>query len=174
MAVSPCFYKPVTCDSPPDVTDGTRVLNATQKDLYELHDVIQYACINEALELTGNNSITCLHSGEWSDLPPRCNYKKTLHPLLIVLPVLIILLLTLLMIIIIKAKAQTMHVLSRTREFDSFVCYKFDTDNAYVINNIMYSLELMCEPPLKLCVHERDFLPGLYIEDNIKRCYNKE
>ena len=32
-----CFYKPVTCDSPPDVTDGTRILNVTQKDVYQLH-----------------------------------------------------------------------------------------------------------------------------------------
>ena len=29
-----CFYKPVRCNSPPEVTYGTRILNATQRDVY--------------------------------------------------------------------------------------------------------------------------------------------
>ena len=42
----PCFYKPVTCDSRPDVTNGAAILSITQKDVYTLHDVVQYACVN--------------------------------------------------------------------------------------------------------------------------------
>ena len=76
--------------------------------------------------------------------------------------------LVVLLLIIVKVKSTTVHVLSRVREFDALVCYKFDTDNDYVINEIMNSLEQICEPPLELCVHERDFVPGLYIKDNIK------
>ena len=68
----PCFYKPVTCDSPPDVTNGTRILNATQKDVYQLHDVVQYACVNERFQIKDIDSIKCLHSGEWSHPPPKC------------------------------------------------------------------------------------------------------
>ena len=68
----PCFYKPVTCDSPPDVTNGTRILNVTQKDVYELHDVVQYACVYDTFKMRGNDSITCLYSGQWSQPPPKC------------------------------------------------------------------------------------------------------
>ena len=64
-------------------------------------------------------------------------------------------------------------MLSRAREFDVFVCCKFDTDNGYVVNVILKNVEEMCEPPLKLCVHERDFIPGLHIKDNIKDAVTK-
>ena len=46
----PCFYNPVKCNSPPDVTDGTMILNVTQKVHYQLHDVVQYACVNNTLK----------------------------------------------------------------------------------------------------------------------------
>ena len=170
----PCFYKPVTCDSSPDVTNGTRILNITKKDVYQLHDVVQYTCVNDKFEMIGNTSITCLYNGEWSHPPPRCSRGNHLHPLALVLPVMLIPLVVLLLgIIIIKVKANRINVLSRAREFDAFVCYKFDTDNHYVINKIMNNLEQSCEPPFKLCVHEKDFIPGLYIEDNIKDAITK-
>ena len=88
----PCFYKPVTCDSPQDVTDGTVMVNSTQKDIYGLHDVVQYTCINETLRMVGNNSVVCMYSGEWSSHPPRCvdQQDNSLHPLYVVLPVLTI------------------------------------------------------------------------------------
>ena len=59
-------------------------------------------------------------------------------------------------------------MLSRAREFDAFICYKFDTDNHYVIYDIMENLEKLCDPPLKLFIHGRDFIPGIPIVDNIK------
>ena len=68
----PCFYKPVICDSPPDVTDSTVVVNSTQKDVYQLHDVVQYACVNDTFKMIGNASITCRYSGQWSQSPPKC------------------------------------------------------------------------------------------------------
>ena len=164
-----CFHKPITCDSPPDVSDGLVILNPIHKDVYHLHDVIQYACIDEAFEMIGNSSITCLYSGQWSNPPSTCRRHNHLHPLVVVLSVLLIPFMALIIgNIMIKVKYKTTHVLTRDREFDSFVCYKFDTDNNYVLNVIMTGLEEICEPPLKLCVYERDFLPGLFIEDNIK------
>ena len=170
----PCFYKPVTCDSPPDVTSVT-MLNTSQNDVYQLQDVVQYDCVNETDEMRGNNTITCLYSGQWSHSPPQCTSpQNSVHPLQIVLPVLIIPLVVIFIIIIkFKIKSKTIMVLSRVRDFDSFVCYKFDTDNDYVVNVILKSLEELCEPPLRLCVHERDFLPGLHIKDNIKDAVTK-
>ena len=119
--------------------------------------------------MIGNTSITCLYNGEWSHPPPRCSRGNHLHPLALVLPVLLIPLVVLLLgIIIIKVKANTINVLSRAREFDAFICYKFDTDNHYVIYDIMENLEKLCDPPLKLFIHGRDFIPGIPIVDNIK------
>ena len=173
----PCFYKPVTCGSPPDVTDGIVMVNVTEKDVYQLHDVVQYACVDNSFEMVGNDSLTCLYSGKWSDPPPKCVHQRkntSLHVLHIVLPILMFPLVALFIILIIlKVKSKTIYLLSRAREFDALVCYKFDTDNDYVINKIMNSLEQICEPPLKLCVHERDFLPGLHIKDNIKDAITK-
>ena len=173
----PCFYKPVICDSPPDVNNGTRILNTTQKDVYQVHDVVQYACVNETFEIKGNSFITCMYSGQWSQSPPKCTDQRnnsSIHVLYIVVPILILPLIMLFTtLIIFKVKSMTIHVLSRTREFDVFVCYKFDTDNGYVVNVILKNLEEMCEPPLKLCVHERDFIPGLHIKDNIKYAITK-
>ena len=88
----PCFYKKVTCDSPPDVTNGTKILNATQKDVYQLHDVVHYVCINETLKMVGDESVSCLYSGEWSSIPPTCGVEKevrnsVLNPLFILLPI---------------------------------------------------------------------------------------
>ena len=171
-----CFYKPVTCDSPPTITEGAILINATNKDVYELHGVVQYECINETLEMIGNNSITCMHSGQWSKPPPICVYqrKNFVHPLHIVLPILIIsLLVFIIRIIMIKVKLRTIQFLSRDRDFDAFVCYKFDTDNDYVINVILEKIEEMYYPPLRLCVHERDFLPGLHIKHNIEDAITK-
>ena len=61
-----------TCDSLPDVTNGARLLEATQEDVYQLHDVVQYACVNETYEMIGTDSIACLYSGNWSHSPPKC------------------------------------------------------------------------------------------------------
>ena len=167
----PCFYKPVTCDSPPDISNDAIILNSTQEKIYHIHDVVHYACINDGFQIRGNDSITCLYSGEWSQPSHRCTNQgnTSINPLSIVLPILIIpFLVLLIMFIKFKVMSKTIPVLSRAREFDALVCYRFDTDNDYVVNVILKNLEEMCDPPLKLCVHERDFLPGLEIQDNIK------
>ena len=113
----PRFYKPVTCNSPPDVTNGTRILNTTQKDVYQLHDVVQYACVNDTFEMIGNSFISCMYSGQWSQSPPKCTNQRnnsSINVLYIMLPILILPLIVLL--------SKTIHVLSRGREFDVFVC----------------------------------------------------
>ena len=143
----------------------------TLPNIYQLHDVVQYACINEAFQMRGSNSIECLYNGEWSHPIPRCTVQTNsyVHSLHIIIPIRIIPVVALLLrIFIIKMKSKRNHALSRAREFDACVCYKFDTDNDYVVKVILKSLEGICDPPLKLCVHERDFVPGLYIKDNIK------
>ena len=93
-----CFYKPVSCDSPSDVSNVTRILNITQKDIYRLHDVVLYACVNDTFKIRGTDSITCMYSGEWSHPPPSCvPVKKVknseMNFVYITLPVVLVLLL---------------------------------------------------------------------------------
>ena len=101
----PCFYKPVTCNSLPEVTNGTRILNSTQRDVYQLHDVLYYACVNETFEKRG------LYSGQWSHLPPICvPVKKVKNPemnlVYITLPVFLIFLIVVI-VVALKCKVKS-------------------------------------------------------------------
>ena len=105
----PCFYKPVTCDSPPDVTEETRILNITQKDVYQLHDVVQYASVNDSFKMMGNTSIACLHSGQWSQSLPKCLSvnKSGMKYVYFALPVIFVLLIAIFIFIGFKYKRKS-------------------------------------------------------------------
>ena len=53
-------------------------------------------------------------------------------------------------------------------KYDAFVAYHKE-DTWFVKDHLMNNLEMEehTDPPLKLCIHERDFLPGGVIEENI-------
>ena len=160
----PCFYKPVTCESPPGVTNGTNILNITQKDIYQLHDVIQYTCANEAFQLRGNSATMCQYSGEWSHPPPRCigDSNSPLHPFNIVLPILILSLIIYVSLVFrawySKVKLQN---LTRNRQYDAFVCYSYDFAEKIIPK------ELEEEFRFNLHIHRRDFKAGWDIKWNI-------
>ena len=90
-----CFYKPVTCDSPPDGTNGAAILNITKKDVYYPYDVVQYGCSDSTFEIIGNDSLTCLYSGEWSLSAPKCKLVNDSQIILVslALPITFVLLL---------------------------------------------------------------------------------
>ena len=161
-----CFYKPVTCNSPPDVTNGTRILNTTQKDVYQLHDVVQYACINDTFEMIGYDSITCLYSGQWSQSPPKCS-QQPINPLLFVLPVLIVPLMTYTGLVLCiwchKTKRQSF---KRNRQYDAFVCYCYEGQDPDFAEQIIPQ-KLEEKHGLNLCIHRRDFKAGWDIKWNI-------
>ena len=79
----PCFYKPVTCNSPPDVTNGTRILNTTQKDVYQLHDVVQYACVNDTFEMIRNSSSPVCTVDSGPNLHPNALIKEIISSYMI-------------------------------------------------------------------------------------------
>ena len=54
----------------------------------------------------------------------------------------------------------------RTRPFDATLFYHFDTDDSFVINNLLPELEE--NRNFKLCFHSRNFTPGRDIKDNIE------
>ena len=164
-----CFYKPVTCDSPLNGTNSTVMVNTTQKDVYQLHDVVQYACVNVTFEMRGTSSMTCLYSGEWSHPPPRCiaPLKDSMNPLLVILTVLIIPLMIytnlVLCVLYRKTKIQTS---IRDKQYDAFVCYCYEAkDSDFAEKTIPQELEH--KRGFRLCVHRRDFKAGWDIKWNI-------
>ena len=56
-------------------------------------------------------------------------------------------------------------------EFDAFVSYS-EMDSGWVETHLVPELE-QTEPPLRLCLHKRDFLPGGWILDNIMEAIEK-
>ena len=85
----PCFYKPVTCNSPPSVKKATVLNTCMIYNNYSVLDTVDYSC-NEGFEIKGNKKISCLYSGNWT-APPKCSLRSTstIHPLVVVLPVLL-------------------------------------------------------------------------------------
>ena len=162
----PCFYTPVTCDAPPNVTNAVVVqYNRT----HEAKTQTEYSCDSDKFQMEGNSTVTCLYSGQWSE-PPQCvKTVKNGIPLMIVLPVLIILVVLYLVIVIaLICRQKTKSNLKRNKKYDAFVCYAFDADNEFVMTSIQPELEEKCIPPFKLCMHERDLDPGRQILENIQ------
>ena len=194
----PCFYKPVTCDSPPDVTNGAAILSITQKEVYTLHDVVQYACVNETLKIVGNESAVCLYSGKWSTLPTCQALKEAnnnvMNLIYVVVPILLVPLIILILVAGIKFRRKSspdlndelkqpdnllievidnnLHLLPsrRRRERDG----EFDIFVVYRFdtehNFVVNSLipELEEARGFRLNIHFKDFQPGRNIEDNIE------
>ena len=92
-----CFYKPVACKSPPNVTN-TKIITRTESNgTYLAMSQVEYECLNKAFKMEGNSIVTCLYSGHWTEMP-RCLERKDkgLNPLIIVVPLLVPLLVSLL------------------------------------------------------------------------------
>ena len=163
----PCFYKQVICQNPPDVRNANiNVTNST----YTAKSEIEYKCQSGAFQMEGNSTSTCLYSGHWSR-PPKCKPKKAsnTHPLIIVLPLFVVPFSVVMGTIIVSrfTSRKDMQCLTRQREFDAFVCYNFDTDREFAEEVILTELQENYVPPFKLCIHSKDFMPGVHIKDNI-------
>ena len=193
----PCFYKPVTCGSPPEVDNSTVILNNTQRDVYQLHDVIQYSCVNETFQMEGNGSITCQYSGQWS-APPICVTikKRSLNIVNIILGgSVIVLFFSTVLVIIYKKRTPAPVVkyerilrdqvlddytendqpLSRIRrKHENKRNRQFDAFVAYYFDSdndfVVDKLlpELEETRKFRLCFHSRDFNIGYDIKDNIQ------
>ena len=165
----PCYYKPVTCDLPPNVTNA-RISNGIKLNgTYLATSQVEYECLNETFQMEGNSTVTCLYSGEWYKLP-KCLKRTNLNPLYIVMPLLIasfcILVITQVSRRYVCGRNKLL-LLKRNREYDAFICYNFDEDNDFVLNSILPELEEKHDPPLKMLIHDRNFELGQLITTNI-------
>ena len=101
----PCFYKPVTCKSPPTGKNATIFNVSVTYNNYSVLDTLDYSC-SEGFQMVGNKKISCMYSGEWST-PPKCSlYPVSITPLIVVLPVLLIPMLILLVTVIVRSRIK--------------------------------------------------------------------
>ena len=155
----PCFYNPVTCDSPPDVTNSTVMVNASQQDGYQLHDVVQYACLIKTFEMRGTWYITCLYSGSWSHSPPRCVPVNIYGIKLVyfVFPVIFVILLVLFIIITIKYKRKSSLKLEEEKiELDNTLAQLIESDEPLLYSKRKQESTLSLDSP-QLLKRNREF-----------------
>ncbi len=163
-----CVQKP--CGPPPEVPGAQLFLtipadeigNNLSAENYSLHSEVFVSCM-ETLETIGNNTMRCEHSGSWSQ-PPNCVQKQRSTRLLmkILLPCAATLLVVLIIFAAVKYKTRERKKGSkRNKSFDAFVCYAYhEPDLHFAENTIRVTLEENHNPPFKLCIHRRDFIPG--------------
>ena len=163
----PCFYKPVTCPAPPKVNNAKIVSGISPNGTYHGQSKIEYRCKKFTDKIQANSKIICLSSGKWSHRPKcKVNLVKFLIPPLFVI---VLLGVGIAVIICYRNKKKNLDTsLTRTRSYDAYVCFNFDTDSEYVMGTILPELKENCEPPFKLLMHTRDFEPGFQIVENIE------
>ena len=177
----PCYYQPVTCNPPPNVTNARKINGSERDGSYLAKFQVEYECVNETFEMEGNSTVTCLYSGEWYKIP-KClkrkrekSNKSNLNPLSIVILLLIAPFCIFIITYIARryiCRTKKSLLLKRNREYDAFVCYNFDEDHFFVFDSILPELEDNHDPPLKMFIHDRDFTPGRAITVNICSAIN--
>ena len=169
-----CFYKPVTCKSAPKITNAVIIDKTanTNETHYPLHSQIEYSCQDDQVQMEGNNTVTCLYSGQWSE-PPRCTSKSYsgTSPLYIVMHTLIIPFIIIAVLgILVKCRCRRdLATLTRVKTFDAFVCYAYEgNDKKFAEEILKVAFEEMQDPPFKLCLYRRDFKATWDIMWNIR------
>ena len=148
----PCYYKPVTCDTPPNVTNA-RIINGSEHDRsYLANFQAHYECVDKTFQMEGNSTVTCMYSGFWSETP-RCSSvpdSSSTNPLLFVFPILIIplCLWVVLCLFVWSRKGKSGYIYYRHKEYDAFVCYDI-ADAEYAHETIIDELEKKSDSPFK-------------------------
>ena len=173
----PCLYKPVVCGPPPNATGVVIVSGLNDSGIYYGGTKLEYSCSDESLVILGNNTATCLYNGLWSQLPV-CVKGDLRYLLRILLPILSFVLCVIVSVIVIiiwikRRRKKTVLCLTRRRKFDAYVCYDFDQNNDFVMDTILPAFEDNENPPFKLCIHSRDFDPGVTIFENIQKAISQ-
>ena len=162
----PCFYKPISCDNPTNITNAVIKNQGRKGNGFNLSAEVEYSCVGNTL-MKGKNKRTCLYSGEWSE-GPECVNISISSPLKIVLPLLIIPFFFFIVMVIIM-KCRNKHSLIpylRQKKYDAFVCYSYEgADSDFAEKTIKIQMEDKRE--FKLCIHRRDFLAAWDIKWNI-------
>ena len=159
---SECFYKPVRCpvlDLPQSgtvFTSGLGVLNNST-----------YRC-NNAFSLEGDDTRTCLYTGEWSGTAPVCEPARH-TTLIIVVSVLILVIFTLLiaclyyrntikLLILHNIHADAMRLDNLPAQKSLFVT--FSSQDLDHVDNVFLPRLRQELPTWKIQTYQKDFVPG--------------
>ncbi len=157
------------CSFQPSVSNQMNQIQSIIK-FYPVYSTVEYSCVNDSFQIKGTPNVTCLHSGEWSELPVcenrhySVNYTSFLISIL-VFPSLAFVAYTLWLWCRRRDKSPKQR--RRNKKFDALVSCNFGHDR-FVAETLIPKFEENQDPPFKLNYHERDFYLGAKILDNIQ------
>ena len=159
----PCFYKPVSCGDPPNITNAMAINGSSYAP-----SSTEYFCQDETFTMVGNKTIQCLYNGTWSELPKCIKRMKSMSPLIIVLPLFFCSVLVIFITCLVKSCKGIDHRedLTRQKDYDAFVSYSYEGEDPQFAENTL-RIQLEEERQFKLCIHRRDFLAAWDIMWNI-------
>ena len=187
-----CLDEKVLCPDPSEMHDVRVTVSNTKQRNYsaEYSYSAEYRCATYfisqiKLRMTGNRTIYCMYNGKWSSKQPVCT-KPFWFFLFVLLCVGFALIHGLAIILScfpeldttekldkdpkLSSRKRNVPLLSRKRAFDAFVLYHFDSDDSFIINNLLPELEETRD--FKLCIHSRNFTAGRDITENIEEAIN--
>ena len=135
-----------------------------------MNSTANYSCNSVFLSLSGSETRKCLATGKWDFPSPHCVFNVPLICLVSILPSAVILFLIVLFVYLFDKRRisyQPMEEWVDGLNYDAFVVYS-SRDAEFVENELREKLEEEAEPPLRLCLHHRDFLLGSSIIENIE------
>ena len=176
----PCIHKPVTCKSPPLISNGQirKASIENNNKSYPVGSTVRYSC-NKDFELKGNNTAMCQYSGIWT---PSIYCKSNLHIKMLTIGIsggVSLLLITIVCIYAaVRHKKNKRHakyfenqpLQKRNKEKDAFISFVGDEgpDYDFVKNVLQPKLEKQEDPPFKVTIHLRDFRADTLIYVNIR------
>ena len=159
-----CFLSRVQCPKDQKVPYAKIYQNGTYLD-----DEITVKC-NTGYKLEGNQTLRCLPNGKWNDTLPECKPLPTsFTQYIIIAVVIVIVVLSTISVVLYYRKWKKKPKITKYTgllKYDIFVSYS-SLDNTFAEEKLLEILEEKQKVPFKLCLHERDFIPGYHITDNI-------
>ncbi len=140
----PCYYQPVICGPPPNVANA----KVKYGEKLVVNSTAEYSCVDDHA-MVGNSTVTCLYSGHWSE-PPICRDVSVSNSPVAVVIIILLLPLSLFVAVVFWYSCKKQKLLKkeasrtfypRETEFDAFLCYNFDRDNNFVVNELLPEID---------------------------------
>ncbi len=160
-----------SCYTPASYTNQmNNSLLAKRLRFYPVHSTTVFSCVNDNFYLKGSKNVTCLYSGEWSELPVCATKVSSLSPILIIIPLFLFpsfLFVAYILWLRWRKRKKPLKQRRRNKQCDALVSCNFGHD-AFVAETLIPNFEENQNPPFRLNYHERDFYLGVRILDNIQ------
>ena len=151
-----CYYEPVKCPKPENPKHGS-----VKFSTYTWNSTANYSCDSKLFLISGPAVRKCNANGTWDNPSPTCNINYNII-IAIVLPLTVIIFLIILFIYLIGKRRihfQPTEEWLKQLYYDAYVSY-CDDDSEFVEGTFRETLEAGEEPAFRICLHNRDILPG--------------